>query len=37
VRVRCKGYRCQAHLDATSHWINFYTGKKLTDFFKVIG
>ena len=37
VWVQCKGYRCLAYLDATGQWINFYTGKKLTDFVKVIG
>jgi hypothetical protein len=25
-----------AYSDATGQWINFYTGKKLTDFVKVI-
>jgi hypothetical protein len=35
--VQCKGYRCLAYSDATGEWINFYTGKKLTDFVKVIG
>jgi len=37
VWVQCKGYRCLAYLDATDKWINFYTGKKLTDFVKIIG
>jgi len=37
VWVQCKGFRCLAYSDATSKWINFYTGKKLTDFVKVIG
>jgi len=37
VWVQCKGYRCLAYLDATGKWINFYTGKKLTDFVKIIG
>jgi hypothetical protein len=37
VWVRCKEYRCLAYLDATGKWINFYTGKKLTDFVKIIG
>ena len=37
VWIRCKGYRCLAYLDATGKWINFYTGKKLTDFVKIIG
>ena len=37
VWVQCKGYNCLAYLDATGKWINFYTGKKLTDFVKVIG
>ena len=34
---QCKEYRCLAYLDATGKWINFYTGKKLTDFVKIIG
>lgn len=37
VWVQCKDYRCLAYSDATGQWINFYTGKKLTDFVKVIG
>jgi hypothetical protein len=37
VWVQCKEYRCMAYLDATSNWINFYTGTKITDFVKVIG
>jgi hypothetical protein len=37
VWVQCKGYRCLAYSEATGEWINFYTGKKLTDFVKVIG
>jgi len=37
VWVQCKEYRCLAYLDATGKWINFYTGKKLTDFVKIIG
>ena len=37
VWVQCKGFRCPAYSDATGKWINFYTGKKLTDFVKVIG
>ena len=37
VWVQCKGYRCLAFTDATGQLINFYTGKKLTDFVKVIG
>ncbi|MGA9450676.1 MAG: hypothetical protein WBW41_04940 [Verrucomicrobiia bacterium] len=37
VWVRCKHYSCLAYVDATGKWINFYTGKKLTDFVKVIG
>ncbi len=36
VWVQCKEYRCLAYLDATGKWINFYTGKKLTDFVKII-
>jgi len=37
VWVQCKGYRCMAYSDATGKWINLYTGKKVTDFVKVIG
>jgi len=37
VWVQCKEYRCLAYIDATGNWINFYTGKKLADFVKVIG
>jgi hypothetical protein len=37
VWVQCKQYSCLAYIDATGKWINFYTGKKLTDFVKVIG
>ena len=37
VWVQCKGYRCLAYSDATGKWINFYTGKKLKDFVKIIG
>jgi len=37
VWVQFKEYKCLAYLDTTSQWINFYTGKKLTDFVKMIG
>jgi hypothetical protein len=37
VWVQCKEYKCLAYLDEAGKWINFYTGKKLTDFVKVIG
>ena len=37
VWVQCKGYRRMAFTDKSGKWINFYTGKKLTDFVKVIG
>jgi hypothetical protein len=37
VWVQCKRYRCLAYIDATGKWMNFYTGKKLTEFVKVIG
>jgi hypothetical protein len=37
VWVQCKEYKCVAYLDTAGKWINFYTGKKLTDFVKVIG
>jgi len=36
VWVQCKGYRCLAYLDASGKWINFYTGRKLTGFVKII-
>jgi hypothetical protein len=35
--IQCKEYKCLAYWDETGRWINFYTGKKLTDFVKVIG
>jgi hypothetical protein len=37
VWVQCRGFRCLAYSDAAGQWINFYTGKKLTDFVKMIG
>ena len=37
VWIQCKEYKCLAYWDETGRWINFYTGKKLTDFVKVIG
>jgi len=37
VWIQCKGYRCLAYLDLKGKWINLYTGKKLTDFVKVLG
>ena len=37
VWVQCKEFRCLAYLDEAGKWINFYTGKKLTDFVKIIG
>ena len=37
VWVQCKGYRCLAYSDVKDKWINFYTGKTLTDFVEVIG
>ena len=37
VWVQCKGYRCLAFADKSGKWINFYTGKKLKDFVKVVG
>jgi hypothetical protein len=37
VWIQCKEFKCLAYLDATGKWINFYTGKKLTDFVKIIG
>jgi hypothetical protein len=35
--VHCKGYRCMAYTDAAGKWINFNTGKELTDFVEIIG
>ena len=37
VWVQCKQHSCLAYIDATGKWINFYTGKKITDFVRVIG
>ena len=37
VWVQCREFRCLAFLDSKGNWINFYTGKKLNDFVKVIG
>ena len=36
VWVRCRGYHCLAYSNAAGKWINFYTGKKVTDFVSVI-
>jgi hypothetical protein len=36
VWVQSKEYRCLAYLDDARKWINFYTGKKLTGFVKII-
>ena len=36
VWVQCKGYRCMAYPDAAGRWINFYTGRALTDFVEVL-
>lgn len=36
VWVQCKEFKCLAYLDETGKWINFYTGRKLTDFVKII-
>jgi cupin superfamily acireductone dioxygenase involved in methionine salvage len=36
VWVQCKEFKCLAYLNETGKWINFYTGRKLTDFVKVI-
>jgi len=36
VWVQCKGYRCLAYQHPKGKWMNFYTGKGLTDFVKVI-
>ncbi len=37
VWIQCDIYRCLAYHGDNSKWINFYTGKKLTNFIKVIG
>jgi hypothetical protein len=37
VWVQCQEHRCLAYMGAAGKWINFYTGKKLKDFVKVIG
>jgi hypothetical protein len=37
VWVQCDQYRCLAHMDAKGKWINFYTGKEVDGFVKVIG
>jgi len=34
--VQCKEHRCLAYRDPAGKWINFYTGKGLTGFVKVI-
>jgi hypothetical protein len=36
VWVQCRGYRCLAYPNAAGKWINFYTGKRVTDFVKII-
>jgi hypothetical protein len=36
VWIQCSEYRCMAYVDSNGHWINFYTGKKLDNFVKVI-
>ena len=36
VWVQCKEYKCLAYLDEAGKWINFYTGKKLTGFVKIV-
>lgn len=35
--VQCKGHNCLAYTDAAGKWINFYTGKPLTNFVRIIG
>jgi hypothetical protein len=37
VWVQCKQNRCLAYQNAEGQWINFYTGKILTEFVEVIG
>ena len=36
VWVQCREFNCLAYPDAAGKWINFYTGKKLTGFVKII-
>jgi hypothetical protein len=36
VWAQCREFRCLAYVDTKGNWINFYTGKKLNDFLKVI-
>jgi len=36
VWVQCIENRCLAYIDSEGNWINFYTGKKLNDFVKVV-
>ena len=35
--VQTKEFRCLAFLDGKGKWTNFYDGKKLNDFVKVVG
>ena len=35
-RVQCRGYRCLAYRNAKGRWVNFYTGKVLTDMVKLV-
>jgi hypothetical protein len=37
VWIRCRRFNCLAYSNAVGKWINFYTGKKVTDFVRVIG
>jgi hypothetical protein len=34
--VQCHGYRCLAYRNAQGRWINFYTGKVLTEAVKPV-
>jgi hypothetical protein len=37
VWVKCREFSCLAFLDSKGNWINFYDGKKVHDFVKVVG
>ena len=37
VWVHCKEYNCLAYVDEKGDWINFYDGKRLDDFVRVVG
>ncbi|MFZ0828994.1 MAG: hypothetical protein WAO02_16390 [Verrucomicrobiia bacterium] len=37
VWIQCKQSRCLAYQNANGQWVNFYTGKVVTDFVDIIG